>query len=426
MKGRFAFVLLAGMLVALVAVSNDSLWIDELGTAVISMPSTLHGWWQAIYTVHNSNLQLPLYMLYIWAWVRMAGISALALRDANIPWFLLGLWAIYHFLKRHPRLRFFTVLLYCVHPFVWYYLSEVRPYTMQLGGELLAYGAFFQALDEPEKPLTASWWWLFLAGIFLLCAVGLLGVPWAAAVCLCMLMRRDFLSSAFRSGLPAVLVVAPALLALAVYYAWTLQTDARPTISNMRLTSILFVFYEQLGFVGLGPGRLEIRSSGVRVFLPFIPALCGLGLPLAYAIACGAAEGFGIPKSKRIAIFLAVLIPCAAIFALGYLKHFLVLGRHLMPMFPFLLLAVAFALHRLWDGGRLINRVVVVLVFAGLTASAMECRFAYRHRRDDYCDAAAIVKSALAHGERVWWAGDFGATVYYHLPLSYTLQGGNL
>jgi hypothetical protein len=416
-KVRNALFLLLGLLTALLAVSNDSLWIDELGTAIIARPPTLHGCWTVLRQINNSNLQLPVYMLYIWGWARVAGISTLALRIANIPWFFLGLWAIWHFLRRHPRLRALFLVLYCVHPFVWYYVNEARPYAMQLAGALLAYGAFFEALDEPEEPLPGSWWWLFLFGLFLLCGVGMLGVPWAAALLLCLLFaRKDFLKSAFRNGLSALLVFAPAFIALGGYYAWTLEIGAGPADSGMRLASIPFAFYEQLGFMGLGPGRVEIREHGFPGFISFLPAICALGLPLGYALARGAGVCFGLPPARRRAIFLAVLIPTAFTFSVGYLRHFLVLARHLMPLFPFILAALTVSLSRIWERGRPLGRALAVLAIVMLTVSSLEIRFAYRHRRDDYRDAAADAIAALRHGEKVWWAADSGALDYYNIP----------
>ena len=52
-----------------------------------------------------------------------------------------------------------------------------------------------------------------------------------------------------------------------------------------------------------------------------------------------------------------------------------------------------------------------------LLASALEIRFAPRHRRDDYRAAAALAQQAADHGDKVWWLADLSTGVYYHLPL---------
>ena len=168
---------LLGCAVACVAISSQSFWIDEAETALKAIQPTLGAWWQALYIEHNSNLQLPLYMLYAWGWARLFGVSELALHAANIPWFFLGLFAIAHSLRRQPGLRNAALLVYCLHPFVWYYLDEARPYLMQLSGALLVAGSLFTALDEPDQAHSSSWWWLFAAGLTILCGAGVLGHP---------------------------------------------------------------------------------------------------------------------------------------------------------------------------------------------------------------------------------------------------------
>ena len=75
--------LLFGLVIACVAISRQSFWIDETETAMKAVQPTLAGWWQLLYAEHNSNLQLPLYMFYIWGWARVFGASEFALRAAK-------------------------------------------------------------------------------------------------------------------------------------------------------------------------------------------------------------------------------------------------------------------------------------------------------------------------------------------------------
>jgi hypothetical protein len=96
-----------------------------------------------------------------------------------------------------------------------------------------------------------------------------------------------------------------------------------------------------------------------------------------------------------------------------------------MPLFPFVIGAFAFAICHLWSGRRLLDRAAVVLMVAALAVSALECRFADRHRKDDNRDAAAISRAALAQGDDVWWAADRDSARYYGLPLSAQLHAGS-
>jgi hypothetical protein len=115
---------------------------------------------------------------------------------------------------------------------------------------------------------------------------------------------------------------------------------------------------------------------------------------------------------------MAVLIPTGFVFGVGFARDFLVVGRHLTPLFPVVIYALALAISLLWQRRRFLDRAVVCLIVAGLAVSALEVRFAYRHQKDDNRDAAATAKAALARGEGVWWAADFSSAGYYGLPIS--------
>jgi hypothetical protein len=127
---------------------------------------------------------------------------------------------------------------------------------------------------------------------------------------------------------------------------------------------------------------------------------------------------FGLSVQKFTCVLLAVLIPTAFVFTLGFTKHFLVLGRHLTPLFPFVLCSLAFSITQLWHRQRLLDRAAAALIVIALTVSALECRFAWRHQRDDNRGASAIAKAALEHGESVWWVADDASAAFYGLPIS--------
>jgi len=63
---------------------------------------------------------------YLWGWVHLFGDSEVAVRASNLPWFFIGFLSIAHFLRRRPSLRNTALLIFCVHPFVVYYLNEAR------------------------------------------------------------------------------------------------------------------------------------------------------------------------------------------------------------------------------------------------------------------------------------------------------------
>src|SRR5581483_417383 len=79
---------LAGLTVCLAAISHQSLWIDEALTGGKASQRTLADWWRMMVEVKGSDLQMPLYMVYLWGFAKVFGASEWALRAANIPWFV--------------------------------------------------------------------------------------------------------------------------------------------------------------------------------------------------------------------------------------------------------------------------------------------------------------------------------------------------
>ena len=91
---RTVLAVAAVVVVACVAISGRSLWIDEACTATKAVPPTLGGWWQALSQDRSADAQMPLYMLYVWGWARLFGSSEWSLHAANVPWFLAGAVAL--------------------------------------------------------------------------------------------------------------------------------------------------------------------------------------------------------------------------------------------------------------------------------------------------------------------------------------------
>ncbi len=417
--------LVLGLAAACMAVSSQSLWIDEAESAVITLQPTVHGVWQALYADHSSNMQMPLHFIYFRLWSGIFGGSEFSLRASNIPWFFLGFFSIFHFLRRDRVFRDVTLLVFCLHPFVWYYLNEARPYAMELSGAMLVCGALYEAMERPDEPLTPSWWWLYGLGLLILCGSTVVGVPWAGCVTLLLLTLPAFRRSFSRAVIPA-LVYVPLLLVLAVYLAWTFKEKVRNAYLPTTFASGLSVFYELLGFLGLGPGRNDLRINSIPAIRPYLVPLACLGIPLAAGLVVACRQGFCLTRRQLVSVLLVTGIPTALMFALGVLRHSRMLARHFTPLFPFLLAAEACAVLLLWRKGRLPGRIAAGLIIASLACSSIEVRVAPRHKRDDYRSAAMAARDALARGETVWWAAELRGAIYYHVPIGDTPEAARL
>jgi hypothetical protein len=420
----------AAVVVSLVAISSRSLWIDEACTAVRATQPTLASWWQAMAQAKTGCLQMPLYMLYTWGWTKVFGASEWSFHLANLPWFVTGAAALILSFPAGDRRRPIAACLVLVSPFAWYYLDEARPYAMQLGASLLIMASLRHlargdSLAEAEQAFHVT---LFVLAMIVLCGSSLFGMIWGAAAVavLLVLLPRAQLTSVLRRHRGAWLVAAVPLGGFAVYYAWTLTAGARGSAAaTTTLASILFNGYELLGFAGLGPGRLEMRTSGVaglrEYWLPV--ALYGA----AVAIVVGAAVWHGLRHWNRrhLAIALFCCMPAAFILGVGLLVHFRALGRHLTPSVAPLLLLFILGASALWPLPSGWARMVVVC-FCGLSLiSCLSLRFSARHEKDNYRAAAAVARTALREGRQVWWNAAEEGAQYYQVPLATGAAAGH-
>lgn len=109
----------AVVMVACVAISSRSLWIDEACTATKAVPPTLQGWWQALSQDRSADAQMPLYMLYVWGWSRIFGFGELSLHAANVPWFIVGAIAFVLAFPPGDRRRLAAACVVSLCPFAW-------------------------------------------------------------------------------------------------------------------------------------------------------------------------------------------------------------------------------------------------------------------------------------------------------------------
>jgi hypothetical protein len=287
---------------------------------------------------------------------------------------------------------------------------------MELSGAVVVCSALFAALDQPEEPLPGSWWWWLGGGLFILCGASVIGVPWGGLICLLLITVPGVRRSLGRAVVPAVVFV-PLFTLLAVYLAWTFKEGVRNANLPMTFPSMLSVFYELFGFMGLGPGRSDLRLNSVSATRPFLAPLALLGVPLAFGLVLAARKRFLLTRDRLISILILTGIPVVLIFAMGFQRHARMLARHFTPLFPFILLAQACAILLLWKSGRPLGRIAAGLIVIALACSSVELRFAPRHARDDYRSAASAAREALAQGKTVWWMAEPAGAKYYQLPV---------
>ncbi len=422
-------VLVASAAIGLLAASTQSFWIDEALTAVVAMADSPADAWAHAAKVGGTTIQMPLYLSYVFLWVKAFGESEWILRAANVPFFVLGQLAFLVILRRRPGLALSACLLAAVNPLLWSYLNEARPYVMQYGAACwLAAFVVLLATQPGDETLEARppHVWAAMAATVVLCGASSLGFIWAggfwAAIIYLWLHKGRVHFHRPPASLGAVAVTLLLLALLAAYYAWATLTfrdgffDRPPGLINLA-----FVAYEVLGFNGLGPGRLQLRAEPVVSVLAALPSL----IPLAAVFGLLALFTLLLLLRHRperrvvLSVVLALLIPSAVIFAAAFLTNFRILARHFIPALPLFLLFAGWLIFQAWHQPRWLWRGVAALLPALWLASSLGTLLLARHAKDDYRTAAQVVRQATEQGREAWWVADAAAAYLYRVPLSF-------
>ncbi|MFO7534548.1 MAG: hypothetical protein R6X19_02505 [Kiritimatiellia bacterium] len=414
--------LVAILVLACLMPSGESLWIDETSTLLYASEPTLVAFKARILTETGSEAQMPLGMLAFWIWQKVAGSSEWGLRAVNILWTLLAAGALYRTGRRLrlPALPFWLI----AQPFLWYYANEARPYVMQVAGAAWMLEGLLAGIANRGRGW--SWAAALAAGALITAGASMVGVFSLIAVVITGL--AVFIALRARPSPRAWLALGTGALLLAplgFYYLQTLLRGAGGAkIWNVGLVNTGFAAYELGGFLGLGPGRLEIREAARTgagplgaLLKPFAWQLGGLALLYALLIppllrgrdperrlAAGAAAG--------VAALTAGLLMGAAGAA-----GFPFWGRHLAPLLPAWTLLIAWAADQFIRENALrpLARTVPFLLAALLAFSSAALRLDDRHGKEDYRRAARYAIDAAARGERIGWASDTRTASCYGL-----------
>jgi hypothetical protein len=400
------------------AITRQSLWVDEGYTAWFASHNSFASFFSALVGSPGApgDPQMIFYLLYMWLWVKVFGISEVALRASNVPFAILFMvtmsWASRHLLRR-PQLAVFFYLC----PFFWFYLNDARPYVALIAFSSVATVALLAYLVNPTKySLFAPWCCLiafFLAwGTHILAAflfpsmvVLIVVITWGDSS-----LRHRFLRDWYRPALWC----APAFVAMAAFYMWVSANGVNRGFRNPGPSNFAYVMYEFLGFGGLGPPRNEIRAApDFLVFAPYWPWLL-LGvialLGLVFLV-------FRTRPSKIVRCLAASLIAGAAIaLVISIIENFQVLGRHMAALFPLFLITPMLWPEPPISSSRNRHGAIAALValLAAWTISDARLRYVGKYGKDSYREASLIAaaRSRLDGGE-ILWAADPHVAHYY-------------
>jgi hypothetical protein len=423
----WALVLLAPFLLA-VSITGQSLWIDEAVMAYFASYDRLGDMFVTVTNLRTSDPQMPLYILYLWGWAKLFGASEYALRAANLPFAILLVaamaWTSWRALGR-PALW----VVFCLSPFVWFYMNEARPYVAIMACAALSTGALMVYIAAPERYGKIAPW-LCLSALWVACGLQMLSAFLAPSLAVLAAFamgekRQDW--SAIRDDWKVpVLVHTPLFFGLGAYFVWTLSVGAGGMRETPGFGNIAFAFYEFMGFAGLGPPRDVMRAQpNLQVFFPYWPWL-GIG-----ALAIGGFLSVSLLQIVRRRAcppgsVIALITGVALFVASSVVVEFRFWGRHLAVFFPllsFILIAAMGATLGARPWKRIGRTCVVSLACVWLLSDARLWALP-EYQKDDY-RLAASTALAVAHRSdaSIVWAANLIAGRYYGFEFDQPLAG---
>lgn len=267
-RGELAAIALTG-LVLLLSISGESYWTDEITTATFAARPTYRGFWESL-TTTGSEMQMPVYAHYMWAWARIFGHGELAMRCANIPWMVLLVAGWLLLLARHRTRRVAVLLL--AAPLVSMQMNEARPYIMTMATSALALHGLERLLaaNRLGRPARARLRWGFALAAWGCVAISMLNLFVLPALLAYALLtwkddpRGPRVAARRFAGAHRGLLggLALGLAVLVGYFLWTLRQGHGGMPLPFTLTNLGFAIYEWAGFGGLGVPRNLLREIG--------------------------------------------------------------------------------------------------------------------------------------------------------------------
>jgi uncharacterized membrane protein len=405
------------------AITRQSLWMDEGFTVWFASHRSIASFFSALLGSRGElgDPQMVFYLLYMWGWVKAWGASELTLRAANIPFAILLIgtvaWASRRLFQR-PNIW----ALFCLSPFVWFYLNEARPYVAVMAFAAVAVVAELAYLLHPaEYRMLAPWcclmalllaWGSHILGVFLIPALVILAVVMTRNQ---PGLRRDF----WRDWSLASLSLMPAFLALGAFFLWASRTGVNMKHAEPGITNLAFVFYEFAGFAGLGPPRTDLREHPHLTILADYWMWLLIGVVAIFAVGCWLMRSRMDRVSRALAISLLAGLSLALI--ISKIAHFQILGRHVAVFFPmFLMLFLSWIrpstekAHS--DRTRYLGAVALTALAIAWGISDLRLILLPQYEKESYRAASSIsVARAEQSGAEILWAADTHTAYYYGL-----------
>lgn len=409
---------LAVSVILLIPITDQSLWIDEAWTAYFVAQDDLWELWERLARGKYSDILTPFYLIYMRLWSKGFGLSEYSLRMANFPFGFLFVVAV-AWVSREVFQRRFLWMTMVLSPFVWFYLNEARVYAATIGLSAMATAALFVYYANHDKYRITSPWvcllFLFLSIGFNILA-GFLGLVLFFFMFLENRKRWISLMEFARDWGKSGIVFSPLFLGLGVFLFWGLKAGAGDYGKVVGMENLGLVFYEFMGFMGLGPPRNLLRiDQSISTFATYWPwvliGIVGWAFLLGQ-ILCRKREAKIFGWSFFLAFFFGVVIFFITAKMLGFRFY----GRHLAIFFPLFIYSILIGLgnpstersFKRWEALAIAGLAIVWL------CSSYRLWGVQEYHKEDYRTAAriAVAQAEANKGEIVWVADELAGRYY--------------
>lgn len=409
---------------AIIPITSYSLWIDESSTAFFASQNTFNELNTTLLSASSSEIQMPGYIYYMWAWVKIFGHNEFILRLSNLPFIILLLLVLFN-APFTGRLKIIFATLVVFSPFVWYNLNEARctiP-VFSLGAiAIISLAQYFEGTGRFKKKAI----WMFSASVVLGVVFNMLFLLFIPIIALLFLSQiihyRIKFRKIFSDWLMGFIVMLISIVLLAFYYFWTIDQGKGGFKETPGIMNLVFLLYEHLGFSGIGPPRNILRESfSLEVVKPYLPFL--VLFTLFYLLLFVYIFKYYRKHNKVVHIifdsYLITYIFGVIFFSIVcFIFDFRFLGRHgafLLPIFLFFLAKVIDDIINVQ--ATIWLKILILLLFSFTLISDINTRFKSAYKKENNREAALMaIKSADVDGAIIW-NGFERLAAYYGLDI---------
>lgn len=398
------------LLISLIAVTNGSMWGDELCRIEESIDGDFANNW-----VRAVGYGQPGYMIWMFLWVQFIGKTEFILRTSNLVFVSIAFYYAYKIIKSRRIHPLFT-LLFFVHPMFIYYMDEVTPYiaVYTLSLAFIYYVFYAESFDSKKNIILINI--VFLAGVFIHFVFGFIYILYIYKV---FSARQQKMSRHLMIFLFFCIAYIP-LLVLDCYGLFLSKSTTTGT--GFGLKNILYICYGFLGFAGLGISRNDLRAGHFDAM--GISNLVGIGILSIILLGIGIVwfvNRHQIKFSKQEMITGTVLY-FIVFFAFSMPIDFGMWERHCMGVLPVYIIMIIDLFEYILRK-RNLERILVAGYCICLLFSAWNMRFNYYYACDDWKSVSEYLIDELEHNEKLTIIISINGDSYFDTGRYYDITG---